>query len=142
MLVKTKTRLRDSYFALVREFPLVPIKTERQYDQAIAFLEGLAVRGENALDSGERAYLEALTQFVGDYEDEHHRINLRDLTPLDSLKFLMEENGMKPADLGRLLGNRSLATQILHGKRGLSKTHIRLLAERFRVNPGLFLEAV
>ena len=45
---------------------------------------------------------------------------------------------MKPADLGRLLGNRSLASLILHGKRGLSKTHIRILADRFKVEPGLF----
>lgn len=47
---------------------------------------------------------------------------------------------MKPAHLGRLLGNRSLASQILNGKRGLSKTHIRILADRFHVAPGLFFE--
>jgi len=52
----------------------------------------------------------------------------------------MAENGMKAIDLGRLLDSRSVASQILHGKRGLSKTHIRILAERFNVEPGLFLE--
>lgn len=138
MLTKAKRLLKDSYFDLVRQFPLVPIRTEAQYDDAVAFLKNLAVRGEDSLDEGEQAYLDALTQFVGDYEERHHRIDVSHLKPLDALKFLLKENGMKPADLGRLLGNRSLASLILNGKRGLSKTHIRILADRFKVEPGLF----
>jgi len=139
--MKTVTkRMKDSYFDLVRRFPLVPIKTEKQYDDAMAFLQPLAMRDEVSLDSGEQAYLEALTQFVEDYEQQHHRIDVADLKPLDALKYLMAENGMKAIDLGRLLDSRSVASQILHGKRGLSKTHIRILAERFNVEPGLFLE--
>ena len=42
---------------------------------------------------------------------------------------------MKAADLGRLLGNRGLASLILHGRRTLSKTHIRILADHFQVDP-------
>lgn len=134
----SKRPLQDSYFDLVRRFPLVPIRTEAQYDAALAFVKDLAIRGEDSLDKGERIYLDALTQFVADYEDKHYQIEVRDLTPLDALKYLMEQNGMAPADLGRLLGNRSLASQILRGKRGLSRTHIRILCERFKVEPGLF----
>ena len=132
--------LTPSYFDLVRKFPLVPIRSEAQYDAAVVFLKNLAIRGEDALDEGEQAYLDALTQFVGDYEAQHYQFEASDLTPLAALKYLMKENGMKPADLGRLLGNRSLASLILNGKRGLSKTHIRILADRFKVEPGLFFE--
>ena len=135
-------KITGSYFALVKEYPLVPIKTERQYDAAVGFLEKLAIRDEGSLDGGEQAYLEALTQFVGDYEDKHFRVEIEGMEPLDALKFLLHENGMKAIDLGKLLGNRSLASQILSGKRGLSKTHIRLLSERFKVEPGLFIEKV
>lgn len=137
---KTKHPLKDSYFDLVRDFPLVPIRGEAQYDAAVAFLKDLAIRGEGSLDEGEKAYLDALTHFVGDYEEKHHLIDVSDQKPLDALKYLMEQNGMKPTDLGRLLGNRSLASQILSGKRGLSKTHIRILSDRFNVAPGLFFE--
>lgn len=70
---KEKAKLPPSYFTLVKEYPLVPIKTERQYDAAVAFLEKLAIRDEGTLDRGEQAYIEALTQFVGDYEDKHFR---------------------------------------------------------------------
>ena len=58
---------------------------------------------------------------------------------MEHLKFLMEQNGMKTIDLGKLIGNRGLASLIVNGKRQLSKAHIRVLAERFRVDPGLFL---
>jgi HTH-type transcriptional regulator/antitoxin HigA len=139
--MKTRTgKLKDSYFDLVRQFPLVTIKNERQYDAAVAFLKKLAIRDEHRLDDGETAYLEALTEFVGDYEQKHFQIEASRLKPLEALKYLMKENGMKSIDLGKLLGNRSLASQILNGNRGLSKTHIRLLSERFKVGPGLFFE--
>ena len=133
-------RMTDSYFDLVREFPLVPLGDEAHYDAAVSFLKALAVRDEDRLDKGQKAYLDALTQFVGDYEEQHHRIESGRMTPLDALKYLMRENGMKPIDLGKLLGNRSIASQILNGKRGLSKTHIAILSERFRVDAGLFFE--
>jgi antitoxin component HigA of HigAB toxin-antitoxin module len=42
--------------------------------------------------------------------------------------------------LGRLLGNRALASLILRGRRQLSKNHIRLLARHFKVSPALFFE--
>jgi HTH-type transcriptional regulator/antitoxin HigA len=132
--------VEDSYFELVKQFPLVPIKDEWHYDEAIALLGNLAIRGEDDLDLGERDYLDALTQFVGTYEEKHLRAELGRMKPLQALKFLMRENGMKAIDLGKLLGNRSLASQILNGKRGLSKTHIRLLCNRFKVEPGLFFE--
>ena len=132
--------VRDSYLDLVKQLPLVPIKDEAQYETALAFLKKLAIRDEGTLGEGEQAYLEALTQFVGDYEDKHLRVEMGRMKPLQALKFLMKENGLKPIDLGKLLGNRSLASQILHDKRGLSKTHIRLLSERFKVEPGLFFD--
>ena len=62
--------VRDSYLDLVKQLPLVPIKDEAQYETALAFLKKLAIRDEGTLGEGEQAYLEALTQFVGDYEDK------------------------------------------------------------------------
>ena len=61
------------------------------------------------------------------------------MPPLEAVKYLMEESGMNRADLGRILGNRSLASQILKGNRELSKANIVALANHFHVGPGLFL---
>jgi HTH-type transcriptional regulator/antitoxin HigA len=75
------------------------------------------------------------------YEAEHHAIDTTGLTGLDSLKHLLEENQMNASDLARLLGvHQSLGSKILKGERSLTVAHIRKLAERFTVNPGLFLD--
>ncbi len=46
---------------------------------------------------------------------------------------------MNVSDLGKVLGNKTAASLVLSGKRELSKAHIRKLAARFKVDPGLFL---
>ncbi len=52
---------------------------------------------------------------------------------------VFDANGMVASDLGRMLGDRSLGHRILTGQRELSKAHIRILAERFALNPGALL---
>lgn len=131
------------YAALLAEFPLRPIRDAREYEAAAAILDRLAVRpesGRGAPSRGERDYFDTLTLLVERYDDEHARAATADLTPLQALRFLMAEHGMRTVDLGNVLGgNRALASLILNGKRALSKTHIRILAEYFKVEPGLFL---
>lgn len=73
------------------------------------------------------------------YEAEHYQIDASSVTPLDVLKTLMDEHGMNASDLGRVLSNRALGSLILNGKRQLSKTHIKKLAEHFGVTPALFI---
>ena len=130
----------DSYMKLVRKFPLIPICSEKQYDAALAVVDRLAVRGESSLDRGEAAYLAALTQFVRDYEQDRHIISAEPMSPLEMLRHLMKQAGLSTADLGRIIGNRSLASQILLGKRSISKANIRKIADYFRIAPGLFLQ--
>jgi HTH-type transcriptional regulator/antitoxin HigA len=137
--MKTARATRDDYLQWVKAFPLVPIKTERHFDEALVVVKKLAMRGEDHLTVGERDYLAALTFFVEDYENKHYQIDAKEMEPVEALKYLMEESGMTTADLGRLLGNSSVASQILHGKRALSKSHIAALAKRFHVEAGLFI---
>ena len=110
-----------------------------RFDAALAVVKALAIRGEDHLTVGERDYLSALTFFVEDYENKHYQIEANAMEPIDALKYLMEQSGMTTADLGRLLGNSSLASQIVHGKRELSKSHIAALAKYFHVEAGLFI---
>jgi HTH-type transcriptional regulator/antitoxin HigA len=132
---------KDAYFELVKEFPLVTIKNEKQFDEAVAFLKKLAIRGEGSLSGGEAAYLDALTLFVEDYQNKHHGLRTKRMKPLESLKYLMSESSMTPADLGRIIHSASLASQILKGNRELSKSNIIALSAYFKVAPGLFLQS-
>jgi HTH-type transcriptional regulator/antitoxin HigA len=50
----------------------------------------------------------------------------------------MDENDMTVSDLGQLLGSKGNASEILSGKRSLSKAHMATLARRFAVNVSLF----
>jgi HTH-type transcriptional regulator/antitoxin HigA len=134
-------RVRDDYLELIREFPLRPLRSAREYKAAAAILDRLAVRPEGSLSPGEQDYLETLTLLVRDYDEQHFKIQTAHLGPVDMLKYLMEQAGMNRSDLGRLLGNKALASLILNGQRSLSKAHIRILSDHFKVEPGLFLTA-
>jgi HTH-type transcriptional regulator/antitoxin HigA len=136
---RTDNNELDAYLHLVREFPLRPIRTEAEHDEAIGIVNGLAVHEEGTLGKGRQDYLEALTRFIEDYEDRQHRIDTSDLDPLDLLRHLMDEHHMTVSDLGRLIGSKGVASEVLNGKRRLSKAQIGKLAAHFGVNPGVFL---
>jgi HTH-type transcriptional regulator/antitoxin HigA len=83
--------------------------------------------------------MDIMLPVVEAYEARHHAMDTSDIGPLDLLRSLLEDHAMTAADLGRLLGNRSLGSAILRGERKLSKSHIKTLAERFKLNPGAFI---
>ncbi|HEV3005416.1 MAG TPA: hypothetical protein VGX78_13200, partial [Pirellulales bacterium] len=76
MTTKSKFRLkgksRDSYLGLVLDFPLASIKSDGHFAEAQRVIDQLLARG--TLDEGEETYLDALSDLVGAYEDEHHPI--------------------------------------------------------------------
>jgi len=138
---RTARELGDDYLELVRRFPLRPVRSERDYNAALAVLDELAVRPEGSLSRGERDYLDTLTLLVEAYDEQQLSTEAGALAPLDALKYLMEQSGTTQKQLGELLGNRALASLILNRHRALSKTHIRILSGHFKVEPGLFLGA-
>jgi HTH-type transcriptional regulator / antitoxin HigA len=128
--------LRDSYFDLVREFPLVSIQSDKQLRSASEFLDTVMRHG--ALDGGEQAYVDALSDLIEVYEDEHVRID----PPTEGhvLECLMDQNEISQAELCRETGiAKSIVSEVLRDKRSLSKSNIRKLATYFRVDPSLFL---
>ena len=137
---KRHPRPGPAYQALIDVFPLRPLHCDRDYDAAAAILDALAVRPEGSLDRGEQDYFDTLTMLVEAYDQEHHA-PAKPCEPISMLEYLMEESGMTQADLGRLLGNRALASLILGRHRELSKTHIRKLADHFKVSAALFLQS-
>ena len=50
----------------------------------------------------------------------------------------MDAQDLKPADVLDIFGTKSIVSEVLSGKRELSKTHIRALSKRFRVSPEIF----
>jgi len=113
---------------------LRPIHKKSDYKEALAVAAELASRDD--LTSEQADYLEILTKIIADYEEKH--IKMSKHGPQETLKFLVEENQMSGSDLGRILGSRTLGPALLKGRRSLSKTHIKKLADYFFVSPALF----
>ena len=113
-----------------------PVRNEVDYERAISVLDRLVpLDRPNRI---EKDFMDIMLPVVTAYEAIHHAIDVSGVSSLDLLRSLVEDHGMSAADLGTLLGNRSVGSAILRGERGLSKTHIKILADRFKLSPGVF----
>src|SRR4051812_23063373 len=112
----------DDYIQLVRQFPLRPLRGVKDYDAAAAALDELA--GRTDLTTGQRDYLDALTVFVEAYDRAHHTPQRAEATPLELLKAMMEHRAMTTTALGEVVGSKGVASEILNGKRALSKSQV------------------
>lgn len=129
-------RLPKTYGALVALLPPRPVHDAVDLANATEMIDRLAGFDLNA---DQEDYLEALSTFVEAYEAIRFPMGDSEISPLEALKALLDDHGMTASDLGRLLGNRTLGAAILAGRRNLSRTHIKTLAEHFKVEAGLFL---
>jgi HTH-type transcriptional regulator/antitoxin HigA len=132
---RSGNRISDTYLALIEQFPLKTLKSEAQHERAAAVVSQLIGR---TLDAGSGDYLDALLVLVSKYEDERHAIG-DDLTARQALRALMDFNQLTQADIGRVIGSESAVSMFLSGGRGLSKLQIKKLAERFKLDPTIFL---
>jgi HTH-type transcriptional regulator/antitoxin HigA len=130
----------DSYLKLINEFPLRPLRNDREYKAAVAVMERVAVRGEAALDAGERDYLDGLDEFISGYDQKALARRAHRGNPRERLRSLMDDTSTTPADLQRVLGcGHSLVSLVLSGKCELSKPNIRALATHFKLSADFFL---
>jgi HTH-type transcriptional regulator/antitoxin HigA len=124
-----------AYAELVALFPLRPLHDEVDYDNALEVAKTLV--GSVDLTDDQADYLDVLTDIIQKYEARRHAVDRRGM-PLDTLRRMLNEQGLNASDLGRLLGSRPLGSAILRGERELSKAHIRVLADHFKVSTDLF----
>src|SRR4051812_47713779 len=138
MADKAKFRLkgkgRDSYVALVVDFPLASIKSEGHCVQAQRVMDELLAR--DALDKGEAMYLDALSDLVAAYEDVHHPIE--SASDADMLRYFMDQKAVTPTQLSDNTGiAKSTISEIMNGKKAFSRQIIRKLAAYFHVDVGV-----
>jgi HTH-type transcriptional regulator / antitoxin HigA len=126
----------DRYFDLVRAFPLRPIRTDAELDQAVAMIDSLIDRDD--LDPGEQDYLDVLADQVERYESEDHPLPA--VSEADMLRHLIEARDITQLKLATETGiAESTISSILSGKRGMSRKHIETLANYFKVSPAVFI---
>lgn len=122
------------YRKLVAEALPHVIHTEAENERYIAELEALHSR--ERLTPEEEQLAELLMLLIENFEAQHYQI--RAAEPVEIVRELMDANGLKQADLLDIFGTRSVVSEVLSGKRELSKTHIEKLSQRFHVSPEVF----
>jgi HTH-type transcriptional regulator/antitoxin HigA len=117
--------------------PLRPITSKEQHKQAIDMLIEIGIK-DRSMNKDERDYLRVLSDLVAQYEKLHLPARERS-SPQEILQFLMEQHGLKQADIVHLVGYKSNLSAFLAGRRNLSKASATNLGKRFNVDPMLFL---
>jgi|SRR3569623_208191 len=125
------------YGRLLAKFAPKVIETEAENDAALAIVESLMRKGDDARSHEEEALLELLLSLVEQFEKSAY--DLPEGTPLGALQYLMEANGLKPAELAPIFGGRGRVSDVLSGRRSMSKAQAKRLAQRFNVSPAVFI---
>ena len=124
------------YRRLVSQTMPVVIETEEENVRMLAIVEKLMMKGED-LSAEEEKLLKLLARLIEDFEQRYYRPP--EAEPLEVLHHLMEARGVKPSQLWEVFGSKGITSEVLSGKRGISKTHARALANYFHVPADLFV---
>jgi HTH-type transcriptional regulator/antitoxin HigA len=120
---------------LAAELPK-PIEIEKEFERMAERLEELDFPSRN-LTPEEVALREILAALVEVYEKEHRQ--LPEQPPYEMVRYLLEQRGLKQADLVSVLGTRAQVSDVVTGKRGISKAQAKKLAGFFQVSADLFI---
>ena len=112
-----------------------PIKTKKDYNQALERLETIFDAKKDSIQGDE---LEVLSILIDKYEENNFPIGLPD--PIEAIKFRMEQLGYNQADLAKVVGLKSRASEILNKKRKLSLDMIRQLHEKLHIPTDVLIQ--
>lgn len=115
-----------------------PIRTEADYDWACAEIARY-FEHEPAPGTAAAARFDVLAALIGAYEDRHWPVEPPDVVA--AVQDFMERRDLRQADLARLLGSRSRASEFLHRKRGLTMEQARKLHDEWRIPADILLRA-
>jgi HTH-type transcriptional regulator/antitoxin HigA len=127
--------MSDTYFELVQRHPLKSIRNEAELDAAQAVLDSLL---SQKLDKGGLTYLDALSDLVMVYEQEHHAIV--PLPPHELLAHMLEERNMSQAGLVRATGiAKATVSDLVSGKRAFTIEQMHIIAGVFGLPGTVFM---
>lgn len=126
----------QKYGKLLAKVQPTVIRTEEENNRMLALVEQLMTKGDN-LTPEEGELLRLLGKLIADFEEEFY--HLEDAAPHEVLRELMDARGLKQGDVGQLLGSKGRVSEVINGKRAISKAQAKALAEFFHVSAELFI---
>ncbi len=137
MIVTRKKLNITEYGQLLAEALPRPIETEKENERALAIVNKLMSKGEDKLTPEEQTLLKLLVRLIEDFEEKAYPIP--EAPGWRVLRTLMENRGVRQADLLHIFGSRGIASEVVNGKRAISKAQAKALGEFFKVSPELFI---
>jgi len=114
-----------------------PISSEADYDWALSEIKQYFDR-ESATGTPEAARFDVLATLIEAYEAKHWPIDPPD--PVSAIVFRMQQAGLGQADLARLLGSRSRASEIMSRQRALTMEQAWKLHREWRIPAEVLLQ--
>ncbi|MBI6121054.1 MULTISPECIES: transcriptional regulator [Salegentibacter] len=111
-----------------------PIKTEKDYEQALERLEVIFDADSNSKEGDEA---EILSLLIENYENQHYPIEAPD--PIEAIKIRMEEMNLKQKDLVGIIGGKSRVSEILNKKKRLTVDMIRELERILHISASVLV---
>jgi HTH-type transcriptional regulator/antitoxin HigA len=125
------------YARLANRIVVKAIETEAEYDRMVAAVEHLMDKGEEHLSPEESALLETIAILIQAYDERRNPLPLA--APNEMLAYLMETSGRTTRELLPVFGTRGRVSEVLAGKRSISKGQAKKLASLFKVGVDLFI---
>ena len=114
------------------------ITNRAEHERALAAVEALMEKGEQGMSPEEDAVLDLLTTLIETYEKSIYP-PFEKSAPNEMVAFLMEQRGLSPKDLWPVLGSASRVSEILSGKRSISKDQAKKLSAFFHTGVEIFI---
>lgn len=123
-----------TYSNLLAEIAPRAIETEEEYDRLLAVAERLTFAKN--LTPEERVLYKLLVTLIEVYETENYPIESE---PHEILQHIMESSGTRQADLVGIIGSSGVVSEVVNGKRAISKAQAKALGDYFKISPSLFI---
>jgi HTH-type transcriptional regulator / antitoxin HigA len=124
------------YGKLLAETLPTVIETEEENERMLTEIHKLMLKGDG-LSPEEEALLELMSKLVEGFEEELYPIE--PAPPHEVLRMLMEDRGVRQRDLLNIFGSSGIASEVVNGKRSISKAQALALGKFFNVSAELFL---
>jgi HTH-type transcriptional regulator/antitoxin HigA len=125
------------YGDLLKRFAPKVIETAEENRLALRIVDRLMNIGDGKRSAEENALLSLLAALIEQFERKAYPVPQAE--PKEILRDLMESNELKAADLADVMGGRSRVSDVLSGKRAISKEQAKRLGERFGISPAAFI---
>ena len=126
---------QETYLNLLSSIAPKKIESEEQYDGYLLLLEPLLFTTSRTEEEQMVGHILAL--LIEEYENKHYPIP--ELEPLEFLKGLMENLELKQKDLVGILGSKGVVSEVINGKREISKAQAKALGQFFNTSYKSFL---